>query len=153
MRKIFVTFFYLGLLKPAPGTWGSVGGAVAAYFIYNFIGAQTLFLASFVLFLFSINVINSYEREVGIHDSSEIVIDEVAGVWLAISVSGESLIAIFASLVFFRILDIFKPSIIGRIDKNVPGGLGVMGDDMVAGAFAGIFSAIFCSALAALSNA
>lgn len=148
MRKLFLTFFYLGLIKPAPGTWGSVGGAVVAYFIYNFIGAQTLFLASFVLFLFSINIINSYEREVNSHDNSEIVIDEVAGVWLAISVSGETLLAIILSLTFFRLLDITKPSIIGRIDKNVGGGLGVMGDDMVAGAFAGIFSAIVCNLVA-----
>ncbi|MDY3133122.1 MAG: phosphatidylglycerophosphatase A, partial [Campylobacter lanienae] len=43
--------------------------------------------------------------------------------------------------VFFRILDITKPSIIGRLDRNLKGGLGVMSDDMVAGGFAGLITA------------
>ncbi len=148
MQKLFLTFFYMGLLRPAPGTWGSLGGAVTGYFIYHYVGDQTLFLASFALFLFSINIINDYERKIGAHDPSEIVIDEVAGVWLAISVSGGSLLATALSFAFFRLLDITKPSIIGKIDRDVKGGLGVMGDDMVAGAFAGIFSAIVCNLLA-----
>lgn len=51
------------------------------------------------------------------------------------------------SVLFFRAFDILKPSVIGRIDKNVKGGLGVMGDDMVAGLFAGLLSAICYEAL------
>lgn len=141
MQKLFLTFFYIGLLKPAPGTWGSIAGAIVAFAILHFLGGQTLFLASILLFLASINIINDYEKKIGIHDSSHIVIDEVAGVWLAISISGSTYVSIILSVVFFRLLDITKPSIIGRIDKNVKGGLGVMGDDMAAGAFAGLLSA------------
>jgi phosphatidylglycerophosphatase A len=44
-------------------------------------------------------------------------------------------------LFFFRLFDIYKPSVIGRIDRDVKGGLGVMGDDVVAGIFAGICTA------------
>lgn len=142
MQKLFLTFFYFGLLKPAPGTWGSLAGLVPAILIYEYIGASTLFLASILLFLVSINIINNYEKKLGIHDASHIVIDEVAGIWIGVSFCGGSLVSYILVFLFFRFFDITKPSIIGKIDKNVKGGLGVMGDDMVAGALAGIFAAL-----------
>ena len=138
MQKLFLTFFGFGLLPKAPGTWGSVAGAVAAYFVLYFFSSTTLLLASILLFLVSISVIDDFEKKVNSHDESFIVIDEVAGVWLAIAISG----ATISQLVLSLVLDIKKPSIIGRIDRNVKGGLGVMGDDMVAGFFAGIISAM-----------
>lgn len=142
MQKLFLAFFGFGLLPKAPGTWGSVAGAVAAYFVLYFFSATTLLLASILLFLVSISVIDDFEKKVNSHDESFIVIDEVAGVWLAIAISGATISQLVLSLVLFRVLDIKKPSIIGRIDRNVKGGLGVMGDDMVAGFFAGIISAM-----------
>lgn len=99
-----------------------------------------------MLFLVSISVIDDFEKKVNSHDESFIVIDEVAGVWLAIAISGTTISQLILSLVLFRVLDIKKPSIIGRIDRNVKGGLGVMGDDIVAGFFAGIISAIIYGA-------
>lgn len=147
MKKIFVSFFYIGFLRPAPGTWGSVAGALIAYFIYEYLGRETLFLASIALFLFSIKIIDAYEAELKIHDASHIVIDEVAGVWLAIALSASGVLGAFFGLLFFRLFDISKPSLIGKIDKNVKGGLGVMGDDMLAGVFAGICSAVLSTIL------
>ncbi|WP_459814527.1 phosphatidylglycerophosphatase A family protein [Campylobacter concisus] len=146
MQKLFLTFFGFGLLQKAPGTWGSIAGAVVAYFVLYFLSSTTLFLASILLFLVSISVIDDFEKKVNSHDESFIVIDEVAGVWLAIAISGATISQLILSLVLFRVLDIKKPSIIGRIDRNVKGGLGVMGDDMVAGFFAGIISAIIYGA-------
>ena len=65
--------------------------------------------------------------------------------WIALSICGinSSNFVIMAVLafVFFRIFDIWKPSIIGKIDRDVKGGLGVMGDDVIAGIVAGIASA------------
>lgn len=65
--------------------------------------------------------------------------------WIALSICGinSSNFVIMAVLafVFFRIFDIWKPSIIGKIDRDVKGGLGVMGDDVIAGIAAGIASA------------
>uniref|UniRef100_UPI000CD83D65 phosphatidylglycerophosphatase A family protein n=1 Tax=Campylobacter concisus TaxID=199 RepID=UPI000CD83D65 len=113
-----------------------------AYFVLYFFSSTTLLLASILLFLVSISVIDDFEKKVNSHDESFIVIDEVAGVWLAIAISGAAISQLVLSLVLFRVLDIKKPSIIGRIDRNVNGGLGVMGDDMVAGFFAGIISAM-----------
>ena len=146
MQKLFLAFFGFGLLPKAPGTWGSIAGAVVAYFVLYFLSSTTLFLASILLFLVSISVIDDFEKKVNSHDESFIVIDEVAGVWLAIAISGATISQLILSLVLFRVLDIKKPSIIGRIDRNVKGGLGVMGDDMVAGFFAGIISAIIYGA-------
>ena len=152
MQKLFVTFFYSGLLRPAPGTWGSLAGAIVGVGIYYYIGLETLFMASILLFLASISIIDSYEAKSGTHDDSSIVIDEVAGIWLAISIALSSWqqlgvdkfgwISVVLAFVFFRILDITKPSIIGRLDRNLKGGLGVMSDDMVAGLFAGLIAAV-----------
>ena len=140
MRKVFLTFFYTGLLPKAPGTWGSIAGAVAGYFILKYLGVQTLFLLTILISLIAINEINKDEKISGIHDKSEIVIDEVVGVWLAFCISGATVLQLIFGLVFFRVFDIWKPSIIGRVDRDVKGGAGVVGDDLLAGVFAGILS-------------
>ena len=142
MQRLFLTFFGAGLSPKAPGTVGSLAGAIAAFGILTILPASTLFLVSICLFLYSIKIIDDYEAKIGVHDHGSIVIDEVAGVWLAISISGATAMQFALSVLFFRAFDIIKPSVIGRIDKNVKGGLGVMGDDMVAGLFAGLLSAI-----------
>ena len=65
--------------------------------------------------------------------------------WLALCVAGinDENFYIMAGLcfVYFRLFDIWKPSLIGKIDRDVKGGWGVMGDDLLAGLFAGICSA------------
>lgn len=145
MERIFLTFFYVGYLRPAPGTWGSLAGALIAAIllrIYGEVAQNTLVLLSVLLFFISISVINSYEKKTGEHDSSFIVIDEVVGVWIAMAFGGGYFISMALAFVFFRLFDIYKPSIIGRIDKEVKGGLGVMLDDVVAGVFAGILTLI-----------
>ncbi len=141
MRKIFLTFFYTGLLPKAPGTWGTIAGAIFAVLIVHFLSIQTLLLCTILITIIAIKEIDKEEKESGIHDSSEIVIDEVAGIWLAISMSGATLTQIVLCILYFRLFDIWKPSVIGRIDREVKGGVGVMGDDLLAGVFAAICSA------------
>ena len=87
MQRLFLTFFGTGLSPKAPGTVGSLAGAVAAFGILTILPASTLFLISICLFLYSIKIIDDYEAKTGVHDHGSIVIDEVAGVWLAISIS------------------------------------------------------------------
>ena len=62
--------------------------------------------------------------------------------WLAMSIVGFGLWELILAFVFFRIFDIYKPSFIGRLDKKVKGGLGVVGDDALAGILAGIVSVL-----------
>lgn len=142
MKKLFLTFFYVGLIPFAPGTFGTIAGAIIAYFVLKFLGVQTLALLCVLVFLAAINPINQYEKETNSHDNSHIVIDEVAGIWLTLSMCGFSLFGFILGIIYFRLFDIYKPSVIGRIDKEVKGGLGVMLDDILAGFFAGLATLI-----------
>ena len=142
MRKLFLTLFYSGLSPKAPGTAGSFLALVLGLVLLQFLDVSTLFLLSILITVIAVKQINIYEQEVGEHDSKEIVIDELAGMWIALSICGinEQNFYIMGALAFiyFRIFDIWKPSIIGRIDKKVEGGWGVMGDDVIAGIAGGI---------------
>ncbi len=100
--------------------------------------ANTLFLAAVLIGLIAIAQIDKEEEESKIHDSSYIVIDELVGMWLAMAISGLSLAGVILSFIFFRFYDITKPSLIGKIDKEVKGGLGVVADDALAGVLAGL---------------
>lgn len=100
--------------------------------------ANTLFLGAIFIGLIAITQIDKEEEETKRHDSSYIVIDELVGMWLAMAISGLSLAGVILSFIFFRIYDITKPSLIGRIDKEVKGGLGVVADDALAGVLAGL---------------
>lgn len=100
--------------------------------------ANTLFLGAVFVGLIAIAQIDKEEEESKIHDSSHIVIDELVGMWLAMAISGLSLAGVVLSFIFFRIYDITKPSLIGKIDKEVKGGLGVVADDALAGVLAGL---------------
>ncbi len=142
MQKLFLTFFYTGLSPYAPGTVGSIAGAIAAYIILLYFPASTLVLLGILITSIAVKEIDKYENKSSLHDPKEIVIDEVIGVWIAFILSGATLIQMILSLIFFRIYDIWKPSIIGKIDKNYTGGIAVMGDDIVAGILAGISSAL-----------
>jgi len=123
--------------------------------ILIYFDAYTLFLATALISIVAIKEINRYEEKSGTHDDKSIVIDELAGMWFALSVapamsigmsevtvlSNGFLIQSILSFALFRYFDIAKPSIIGRIDREAKGGIGVMGDDIIAGFAAGIVSA------------
>lgn len=146
MNKFFLTVGYSGLSPKAPGTVGSFVALILAIILLQYISTTTLLLLAILISVIAVKVINKYEEEVGEHDSKEIVIDELSGMWITLCAAGtnnENIIfmAIFG-FIYFRIFDIWKPSIIGTIDKKVKGGWGVMGDDMLAGLFAGICTAL-----------
>ncbi len=144
-RKFFLTVAYSGLFPKAPGTVGSFVSLVLAILLLQFVPSSTLFLLAIFIALIGVKQIDIYEKEVNQHDSKEIVIDELVGMWMALSIcktNDENILMMsILSFVFFRIFDIFKPSLIGKIDREVKGGWGVMGDDMLAGVFAGICTA------------
>ncbi|RUM56481.1 MAG: phosphatidylglycerophosphatase A [Nautilia sp.] len=140
MRNFFLYGLNSGLLPKAPGTWGSVVGGILGYLILLILPQSTLFLLSILVTLIAVREINIYEKETNIHDDKRIVIDEIVGMWLSLSLAGGSLVSLIFSFIYFRIFDIMKPSIIGKIDKKVKGGWGVMGDDIVAGVAAGIMT-------------
>ncbi len=120
---------------------GSLLALIFGVAIVRFLSLETLFLATILLSIIGIKQINAYEAEGGMHDDKSIVIDEVVGMWLTLVLSSTTWVQIGLSFLFFRLFDIWKPSIIGRVDRKVKGGLGVVGDDLLAAIFAGICSA------------
>ena len=141
MQKLFLTFFYSGLSPKAPGTAGSIVATLLGVLIIWYVSMETLVLLTILFTLLGVKAIDAYEKTSETHDDKSIVIDEVVGVWIALILSSGSITQIIASFAFFRLFDIWKPSLIGRIDRNVNGGWGVMGDDILAGICAGICSA------------
>ncbi|EIE29894.1 phosphatidylglycerophosphatase A family protein [Helicobacter pylori] len=146
LRACFLTLFFSGYSKKAPGTIGSLVALLLGLPILIF-SANTLFLGAIFIGLIAIAQIDKEEEESKIHDSSYIVIDELVGMWLAMAISGLSLAGVVLSFIFFRIYDITKPSLIGRIDKEVKGGLGVVADDALAGVLAGLSALLVISIL------
>ena len=161
MNWFFITVGYSGLAPKAPGTFGTLASLPLGMLILIYFDAQTLFLSAALISIIAIKAINKYEAKSGIHDDKRIVIDELAGMWLALSIApaisvgvnditaleNGFLIQSLLSFALFRYYDIAKPSIIGRIDREVEGGLGVMGDDIIAGVAAGITSALIWQGL------
>lgn len=144
IRVAFLSVLYSGKIPFAPGTWGSLVSVFLGLPILLF-SQETLFLLAILIGGIAIKQINIYEQNGGMHDDKTIVIDELVGVWIAMSFINlsalgvyEGIVAVALSFVFFRIFDIWKPSLIGKIDREVKGGLGVVGDDALAGFVAGL---------------
>ena len=144
-RKFFLTVGFSGLSPKAPGSVGSFISLIIGLFLLEFLHVSTLFLLALLITVIAIKQIDIYEKEVDMHDGKEIVIDELAGMWITLAIcginSGNMIIMSVLGFLYFRLFDIWKPSIIGKIDREVKGGLGVMGDDIVAGLAAGIATA------------
>jgi len=157
INRLFLTFFGSGLSPWAPGTVGSLAALVTGVTILQFFPTQTLFMLTLAIAIIGIFEINKYEKETKTHDDKSIVIDEVAGMWLALTIAVSTAekmsyayaneVAIVASFVAFRFFDIWKPSTIGTIDRRVTGGVGVMGDDILAGIAGGFLSVIILMGL------
>ena len=139
---LLATFFGVGLLKPAPGTWGSLAAVLIWYFL-DFLHSYTyIILPAFILF--SWLVCNKADQDSESKDNSFIVIDEVAGMIVALSFISHDVIFYLFTFLLFRLFDIFKPWPISWVDKNIKGGLGILLDDLIAGfAAGGIILAIF----------
>ncbi len=150
LRKLFLTFLGSGLSKYAPGTMGTIAAIPIGLLVIYYFGANSLTTLVIVVSIIAIIEINKYEKLTNSHDDKYIVIDEAVGVWLtmAITYGGLSIwqnqynfyIALILSFINFRLFDIWKPSTIGYIDRKVKGGLGVVGDDLLAGFAAGVLN-------------
>jgi phosphatidylglycerophosphatase A len=168
---LIATFFGAGLLPKAPGTWGSIAGIGFAYLVmllanvgaFFFVGAPSIpYIATIATVLLALTFTlgiwasNWYEQHVQEHDPGAIVIDEVFGQALVCLLAAPTAFiepqltplgkVLMTALLFllFRFFDIFKPWPINWFDRSVPGGLGVMVDDLVAAIMASVcFYVIF----------
>lgn len=152
LNRLFITFGGSGLAPKAPGTVGSLAALVVGVILLQLIPMQTFFMLTLAITIIGIFEINKYEKATETHDDKSIVIDEVSGMWIALMFAIASAktmnydyayeIAILGSFAAFRLFDIWKPSIIGTIDRKVKGGLGVMGDDIIAGIAGGMLTVL-----------
>lgn len=159
MTRLIATFFRVGLLPGAPGTWGSLAALPLGYLLHRLGGFPLLALASALLFLIGYWAVARETAQGGDPDPAEIVVDEVVGQWVALFPLSAGLWMMGAPLslfpwpgwvgafVMFRLFDIWKPWPISWADRQ-PGAMGVMLDDVVAG----IMAAVVVSAAAALSH-
>ncbi len=152
LQKLFLTFGGAGLSPKAPGTVGTLASLpVGVAVLYSF-GMETLFMLTLAITVTGIFEINKYEKLTGEHDQQEIVIDEAAGMWLALMIAISTaatmtypyaeVLAIVLSFAAFLLFDIWKPSTIGWINKELKGGLGVMLDDVLAGIAGGLLTVV-----------
>lgn len=149
MSRFIATFFYVGLLRPAPGTWGSAATIPLAYLLHGLGSFPLLFVASLAVIPIGYWATAAATRGKADHDPSEIVIDEVAGMLIALwPVSfgmwqlGQNVWHVpwqFAaiSFVLFRLFDIWKPGPVGWADRRHDA-WGVMLDDVIAGLIAAL---------------
>lgn len=152
MTRLLATFFGVGLLKPAPGTWGSLVAVLLGWVILRYLGFPALVLATLAVTLSGFWAVGIELRDRPGDDPSEFVIDEVAGQWLALLFPAAAFWwrgwegflpypAPLAAFVLFRLFDITKPWLVGRADRRHDAA-GVMLDDLWAGLFAGICAII-----------
>ena len=138
--KIFITFFYLGYIKFAPGTFGTLVFIFIIYLLHILLAKIYFFILFFLILIFSIYFINVYQKKIKKNDPSEIIIDEFLGVFtifLFFDTMNEINIYLSFFLIFilFRFFDILKPFPIGYIDKNIKNAFGVIFDDILAGVY------------------
>ena len=130
--RFVATFFYLGKLPFAPGSWGSLGALLLWLLLpVKFSVHLSVIIILFVLGVYSSNKIAGNLDD---HDPPEVVIDEVVGMGISIFMLPQSFELYFFAFILFRIFDIFKPLFIYRI-QNLSGGWGIMLDDVLAGLF------------------
>ena len=131
-ERVIATCFYLGKLPYAPGSAGSLGALI----LWFFLPLDFLIHSIMILILFIVGVYSSkkVEEELEVDDPSEIVIDEVVGMGISLFMLPHSVYLYCLAFCIFRVFDIFKPSFIFHV-QNLPGGWGVMLDDVLAGVF------------------
>ncbi len=140
--RLVATWFGLGLSPLAPGTMGSLGALPFAWVIVDLGGWQSLAAASLVAALAGLWVTNALlamtENSGDDKDPSWIVIDEVAGQWIALLPAALDPVLFAVGFAAFRLFDVWKPWPVNWADRELPGAWGVMIDDLIAGGYAAL---------------
>lgn len=126
----------IGHLRPAPGTIGSAVGVVSGYIIASY-GAGILVAATLLVTIIGVSAADAYSQTTSRKDAPEVIIDEVAGQWIALIILPLDLWWFAAAFVLFRFFDITKIGPVGMAEQ-LSGGVGVMADDIVAGLLAAL---------------
>ena len=144
LQRLFVTFLGTGLSPKSPDIAATLLALIIGVILLHTVGMETLFMLILAVSIIGIFEISKYDNP----HSGEIVIDDAVGMWLALLIPYTTALSvsypyaqelgIFFSFASFLLFMIWRPSTIGWIEKNVKGGLGVVGSAALAG-FAGGF--------------
>lgn len=130
-----VTFFGVGLLPLAPGSWGSLA-ALPLGMLLSWIGGWPLLLiAGGIAAVLGWRACDTYLSQTGREDPPEAVIDEVATQWMVMAFVPMTFAGILGAFLVFRLFDTLKPWPASWADAEVEGGMGVMLDDLIAGLY------------------
>jgi phosphatidylglycerophosphatase A len=135
----FIAFgFGAGLAPRAPGTFGSLVGLLAAWWLFELPLPWRVAVVLAVIGA-GIFICGESARRLNRHDDQRIVLDEIAGVLLtSLAAVERSVLALALVFVFFRVFDIWKPWPIRDVDHSLRGGLGIMLDDLIAALYAAV---------------
>jgi phosphatidylglycerophosphatase A len=134
---LLATGFGSGFVRPAPGTWGTLAALAIWWLLLAGAGWALQVAALLLVSALGLWLIRRVEERYGVHDDPAIVVDEFAGLWLALLIAPAGVFWVLGTFLAFRLFDIAKPWPVGWADRRVPGALGVMLDDLFAGALAG----------------
>lgn len=129
-EKLVGSGFYSGYIPIASGTFGSLV-AILIYLIPGFERLGIIIPAIIVLFIYGLIVSSKFEKVYG-KDPSQCTVDEVVGTWIALIALPKTIFIILTSFLVWRVLDIIKP-FPARTSEKLPGGLGIMIDDVISG--------------------
>ena len=128
--------FGSGLAPKMPGTFGTLAALPLVILLSHFCSFSAYFIVTILVSILGIWICDKTAKDMGVHDDSSIVWDEVAGMLITMLAVPLSWQTVLAGFVLFRFFDILKPWPISYLDKHVHGGFGIMIDDVLAGVFA-----------------
>lgn len=124
--------FGSGATARAPGTWGSLA-AIPIWYGFAWLPAMAYWTLVALAFLVGIWLCGKTARDLKVHDHGGIVWDEFVGMWIALGLFPDQIYGVLMAFALFRLFDVVKPWPINWLDERLPGGPGIMVDDVVAG--------------------
>ena len=124
-----------GAAPLAPGTFGTLA-ALPLYLLLQPLALAEYLAATALVFAAGVAICRKTSRDLGVHDHPGIVWDEILGYLVTMAAAPAGWLWMLVGFVLFRLFDILKPWPIGWADRRVAGGLGIMLDDLLAGAYA-----------------
>lgn len=129
--------FGSGLIRPAPGTWGSLAGTLIGVVLLMLLGTKIFLIFTALCFALGCYLCQKTADDMGVHDHGAIVWDEFVGVFIVLSaLPALSWQWVIVAFVLFRIFDILKPYPIRYFDEKLESGFGIMVDDVFAALYA-----------------
>ena len=135
LARFWLSLFGIGFLKPGPGTWGSIAATFIWWTSLSGLGMGSQFCIFFLFTFVSTWICSSFLYDSGLGDESWIVVDEFAAMLFILVFIPRDVVLVLFALLMFRLFDIWKPWLVGLVDRKIHGGVGVMLDDLIAALF------------------